>query len=114
MVSDTLQPGAGQQTGDRPCHFQAYLDAIETKTGRTPRELLAEAEAKGFDARTKAAVVAEWLHDEYGLGRGHAMALFHVIKNGTTISDTFVGTTGSHRDASTELHLDGNAARAGT
>lgn len=91
--------------------FQAYLDAIESKTGKTPRQLLAEAEVKGFDARTKATVVTEWLHDEYGLGRGHAMALFHVIKNGATISDTFVGATGSHGDASAELHLDGIAAR---
>lgn len=94
--------------------FQAYLDAIELTTGKTPRELLAEAETKGFDAATKAAVVVEWLHDDYGLGRGHAMALFHVIKNGTTISDKHVGTTGSHRDTSAELHLDGIAARAGT
>lgn len=92
--------------------FQAYLDGIELKTGRTPRELLAEAENRGFDAGTKAAAVIEWLRDEYGLGRGHAMALFHVIKNGPTISDKHVGTTGTHRDASVELHLDGVAARA--
>lgn len=92
--------------------FQAYLDAIELKTGKTPRELLAEAQTKGFDTRTKAAVVAEWLHDDFGLGRGHAMALFHVLKNGATISDKHVGTTGSHRDASAELHLEGIAARA--
>ncbi len=91
--------------------FQAYLDALETKTGKTPRELLAEAEIKGFAADTKAAVVAEWLRDDYGVGRGHAMAFFHVLKNGADISEKHVGTTGSHRDASTELHLDGRAAR---
>lgn len=92
--------------------FQAYLDAIELNTGKTPRELLTEAQTKGFTSGSKAAVVAEWLHDDYGLGRGHAMALFHVIKNGTTISDKLVGSTGSHRDAPRELHLDGIAARA--
>lgn len=92
--------------------FQAYLDALETKTGKTPRELLAEAAVRGFDARTKAGVVAEWLSAEYGVGRGHAMAFFHVLKNGPTISEKHVGTTGSHRDASTELQLDGMATRA--
>ena len=29
--------------------FQAYLDNIEAKTGKTPRELLAEAKTRGFD-----------------------------------------------------------------
>ena len=93
--------------------FQAYLDALETKTGKTPRELLAEAQRKGFGPGTKAAVVAEWLRDDYGVGRGHAMAFFHVLTNGATISDKHVGTTGSHRDDSTELHLDGITARHG-
>lgn len=91
--------------------FQAYLDALETKTGKTPRELLAEAEFKGFDGRTKAGLVAEWLREDYGVGRGHAMAFFHVLKNGATISEKHVGTAGTHRDASTELQLDGIAGR---
>ena len=30
--------------------FQAYLDNIETKTGKTPRELLALATERGYDA----------------------------------------------------------------
>jgi len=45
------------------------------------------------------------------VGRGHAMAFVHVVKNGATISDQHVGTTGSHRDESTELRLDGLARR---
>jgi hypothetical protein len=91
--------------------FQAYLDALETKTGKTPRELLAEAATKGFDNGANAAAVAEWLRDDYGVGRGHGMAFFHVLKNGATIIEKHVGTTGSHRDASTKLQLDGIAAR---
>lgn len=91
--------------------FQAYLDGLEAKTGKTPRELLAIAEDKGFDGQTKAGVVAEWLRDDYGVGRGHAMAFCHVLKNGPTISAKHVGTSGSHRDESTELQLDGVAAR---
>jgi hypothetical protein len=39
------------------------------------------------------------------------MATWHVIKNGPQISTKHVGTTGSHRDASDTLRLDGNATR---
>lgn len=87
--------------------FQAYLDAIEDKTGKTPNELLAEAAKRGYGPQTKAGVVAEWLNSDYGVGRGHAMALFHVLKNGAVISDKHVGTAGAHRDTSTVLRLDG-------
>ncbi|MEV6286228.1 DUF4287 domain-containing protein [Kribbella sp. NPDC051770] len=90
--------------------FQAYLDTIEDKTGMTPRALLEIAREQGFEGpETKIAPLAAWLKDEYGVGRGHAMALLHVIKNGTAISDKHVGTTGVHRDASNELWLDGKA-----
>jgi hypothetical protein len=91
--------------------FQAYLDTIEQKTGMTPRELLAKAHERGFDATTKAGEVVAWLADEYGLGRGHAMAFFHVLKNGTTITEKHVGSDGVHRDESTELWLDGKATK---
>ena len=87
--------------------YQAYLDAIEKKTGRTPQELLDQAAEKGFDATTKAAEVVGWLKDEYDLGRGHAMALYGVLKNGTTLSDKHVESGGTHSDPSAELRLDG-------
>lgn len=90
--------------------FQAYLDTIEDRTGLTPRQLLELADAKGFGPTgTTAAEVVSWLADDYGLGRGHAMALWHVIKNGPGISAKHVGTAGSHRDASDTLWLDGKA-----
>ena len=60
---------------------------------------------------TKPAEIIAWLKDDYDLGRGHAMALVHVIKNGAAISDKHVGTTGSHRDESDTLWLDGVASR---
>jgi hypothetical protein len=92
--------------------FQAYLDAIEDKTGLTPRQLLDAARDKGFDAPgTKAGEVVAWLAEDYGIGRGHAMAMWHVIKNGPGISTKHVGTTGSHRDESDTLWLDGKADR---
>ncbi|GAB3749337.1 DUF4287 domain-containing protein [Microlunatus parietis] len=91
--------------------FQAYLDNLEKKTGRTPAELLAEAQERGITSTAKAQVVVDWLASEYGVGRGHAMALYKVIKDGATISDKHVGSTGAHRDPSTELRLDGIARR---
>ena len=88
--------------------FQAYLDNIETKTGLTPREFVALAQQRGLDQPSvKSAQVVQWLKDDFGLGRGHAMALVHVIKNGAQIGDKHVGTTGSHRDESDTLWLDG-------
>ena len=91
--------------------YQAYLDAIEQKTGRTPQQLLDEAAARGYGPTTKAGEIVDWLEDGYGVGRGHAMALVGVLKNGPTVPEKHVGSTGSHRDESLELRLDGIAAR---
>jgi len=92
--------------------FQAYLDAVEDKTGLTPRQLVDLAHARGYDdPSVKAGVVLEWLKDDYGLGRGHGMTIVHVIKNGPGIGDKHVGTTGSHRDESNVLWLDGKASK---
>jgi hypothetical protein len=91
--------------------YQAYLDAVERKTGKTPAVLLAEAAERGYTPTTKAAEVVGWLQDEYDLGRGHAMALYGVLKNGATISDQHVNSGGTHSDPSAELRLDGIANR---
>jgi hypothetical protein len=92
--------------------FQAYLDNVEGKTGLTPRQFMALAHERGLDGPSvKAGQIVEWLKEDYGLGRGHAMALVHVIKNGDKISDKHVGTSGSHRDESDTLWLDGVANR---
>jgi len=92
--------------------FQAYLDAAEAKTGKTPAELIAAAHERGYGPDTRAGEIVQWLKDDYELGRGHAMALVHVIKNGPTISDKHIGSTGTHRDASNVLNLDGKANRS--
>lgn len=91
--------------------FQAYLDNIEEKTGKTPNELIALAKAKGFDNTAKAGDVIAWLKDDFDLGRGHVMALFHVIKNGPTISDKHVNSGKAHSDPSDTLRLDGKNNR---
>lgn len=92
--------------------FQAYLDNIEDKTGLTPRQFIALAHEKGFDApTTKAAVIVDWLKVDFDLGRGHAMALVHVIKHGEKMDARHVGTGTAHSDASDTLWLEGKHNR---
>ena len=92
--------------------FQAYLDTIEDKTGLTPRQLVEIAEKRGLAGDdVKADEILEWLKADYGLGRGHGMALVHVIKKGDQIDAKHVGTTGVHRDYSDTLWLDGKASK---
>ena len=87
--------------------FQAYLDNIEEKTGLTPRQFLALATGKGLGAGTKAGPILEWLAADFGLGRGHGMALVHVITKGPQIPGTHVNSGGAHSDPSDTLWLDG-------
>ncbi|WP_448238872.1 DUF4287 domain-containing protein [Microbacterium paulum] len=90
--------------------FQAYLDNIEDKTGLTPREFITAAAERGYGPETKAGEIIAWLADDYGLGRGHAMALVHVITKGPQIDAKHVCTGTSHSDASATLWLDGKAS----
>ncbi|MDQ3008639.1 MAG: DUF4287 domain-containing protein [bacterium] len=87
--------------------FQAYLDNIEEKTGKTPNEFIEIAKARGFDKDTKAGEILTWLKDDYGLGRGHGMALIYVIKNGAEIEEKHVNSGGTHSDPSETLILTG-------
>lgn len=92
--------------------FQAYLDNIEEKTGKTPAELIELARAQGFaDPQTKAGVILEWLKTNFDIGRGHGMALVHVLKNGPQISDKHVASGTAHSDPSNLLRLDGKKNR---
>lgn len=92
--------------------FQAYLDAVEKKTGLTPRRLVEIATARGLAADSiKAGEILEWLKTDYDLGRGHGMAMVHVIKKGAAIDAKHVGSTGVHRDESGTLWLDGVATK---
>ena len=88
--------------------FQAYLNAIEDKTGKTPAELIEIAKVKGFDSpQTKAGEIITWLKDDFDLGRGHAMPVVHIIKNGAEISDKHVNSGGVHSDPTSTLDLSG-------
>lgn len=89
--------------------FQAYLDNIEDKTGLTPRQFIDRAREKGFGSGTRSGEIVSWLAEDYGLGRGHAMALVHVITTGAQIGDRHVNSGGRHSDPSDTLWLDGKA-----
>lgn len=89
--------------------FQAYMNTIEQKTGLTPRQFVALAHEKGFGENTKATPIVAWLAEDYGLGRGHAMAMVHVITKGSQISGKHVDSGSTHSDASDVLWLDGKA-----
>jgi len=91
--------------------FQAYLDNIETNTGKTPDEFMALAKEKGFTAETKAGEIVAWLKEDFGLGHGHAMALVKVIKTGPKIDSKHVNSGGAHSDDSDTLRLDGLKSR---
>jgi uncharacterized protein DUF4287 len=84
--------------------FQAYLDNIEEKTGKTPKQFIAEAKKKKI---TEFKDIIAWLKADYGLGLGHARALAYVIQHGPNFE--VKQTTGTHRDASGTLKLDGKA-----
>ena len=65
--------------------FQAYLDTIEQKTGKGPDDFRALAAERGLvGPGVKAGDVVAWLADDFGLGRGHAMAIYSILKNDAT------------------------------
>ncbi|MBS0242137.1 MAG: DUF4287 domain-containing protein, partial [Proteobacteria bacterium] len=66
--------------------FQAYIDNIKTKTGKTPADFKALASKKGFvvdgklNPKIKVGEIVAWLKAEFGLGHGHAMAIIAALK----------------------------------
>ena len=62
--------------------YQAYLDSIKEKTGKSPEDFKAIAEKKGLlGSGVKAGTVVAWLKEDYGLGHGHAMAIYGTLKS---------------------------------
>lgn len=61
--------------------FAAYLTNIEKQTGVSPDEFIRLATDKGLTKPgTKATQITDWLKAEYGLGHGHAMAIYKLLK----------------------------------
>ena len=66
--------------------FQAYIDNIKKKTGKSPEDFKKLAEKKGFLQKgglqegVKAGEIIAWLKEDFDLGYGHAMAIYAVFK----------------------------------
>lgn len=66
--------------------FQAYIDNVQTKTGKLPDDFRRLAERKGFveggtiRQGVKAGQIVDWLKADFDLGRGHAMAIYALLK----------------------------------
>ncbi len=66
--------------------FQAYINNIKAKTGKEPDDFKKRAELKGFSQNgqikpgVKAGEIVKWLKEEFGLGHGHSMAIFALLK----------------------------------
>jgi hypothetical protein len=66
--------------------FQAYLNTIKSKTGKSPDDFRKMAEEKGFSkdgqlkSGIKAGEIVDWLKGEFELGHGHAMAIYALLK----------------------------------
>jgi uncharacterized protein DUF4287 len=66
--------------------FQAYLDNIQAKTGKSPNDFKKAWRKKGFTAHgklksdVKAGEIVKWLKEEFKLGHGHSMAIYALLK----------------------------------
>lgn len=64
--------------------LKAYLDNIQTQTGKTPQDFRVLAEKKGLlKEGVKTGQIVSWLKDDFGLGRGHAMAIVLTLQTAT-------------------------------
>jgi hypothetical protein len=69
--------------------FQAYIDNIKLKTGKTPDDFKKLATKKGFivkgelNPKIKATEITNLLKEEFDLGHGHAMAIYATFKGKT-------------------------------
>jgi hypothetical protein len=64
--------------------FQGYLKTIKEKTGKTADDFRRLAADKQFTNDGKLVVpagdITKWLKEEFGLGHGHAMAIYALLK----------------------------------
>ena len=77
--------------------FQAYLDNIQVKTGKTPQDFIMLAEQKGFlKPGVKTGEIVSWLEEDFGLGHGHAMAIVLVLQQATSPKPNAEGRIDKH------------------
>jgi hypothetical protein len=56
--------------------FQAYLDKVKAKTGKTPEDFARLASRKGL---ARHGDIVKWLKSDFSLGHGHATAIAAVV-----------------------------------
>jgi Domain of unknown function (DUF4287) len=80
-LADAFAPELLAQHERRTMSFQAYIDNIKAKTGKTPEDFRSLAENKGLlKPGVKAMEIVNWLKRDHGLGHGHAMAIYATFK----------------------------------
>jgi hypothetical protein len=66
--------------------FQSYLQNIKAQTGKGPEDFHRLAAEKGFTTGdtikegVKAGDIVAWFKQDFGLGHGHAMAMYALLK----------------------------------
>lgn len=61
--------------------FQAYIDNIYKKTGKTPEDFRVWAEKKGLlEPEIKVMQIVNALKEDFDLGHGHAMAVVLTLR----------------------------------
>lgn len=68
--------------------FQAYIDNIKAKTGKTPEDFKNMLQKEGLlKPGFKATELVNWLKDNFDLGHGHSMAIWAVFKSKGWVQD---------------------------
>jgi len=61
--------------------FQAYIDNIKQKTGKSPDDFKNLAKQRGLlEESVKTRQIVDWLKHEFDLGHGHAMAIVSTLQ----------------------------------
>lgn len=68
--------------------FQAYIDNVTTKTGKSPEQLKEEMEEAGiYSYDMKASDMVNYLKEHYELGHGHSMSVWAYWKMQGWVAD---------------------------
>jgi hypothetical protein len=69
--------------------FEAYIDNIRAKTGKSPEDFHRLAlEGGRLDPEAKAMQIVAWLKADFGLGHGHAMAIWSAFQRNGWVKTT--------------------------
>jgi hypothetical protein len=70
-----------RQTDVERMTLRAYINNIHAKTGKSPKDFVRLARGKGLlRPEVKPEEIVAWLREEFGLGYGHSLAIYSVLK----------------------------------